>query len=94
MSLVKSLRIEGCIFAVSKEKYSYSMIQKLSDMHGIKISNCKMSNIRNRKGEKPPFIFSYRKEDSKLISKEDTYTVSTLFIASIKTPITRENSPT
>ncbi|GBM71830.1 hypothetical protein AVEN_159950-1 [Araneus ventricosus] len=35
----------------SEEKYSYSIIRKRCEMHGIKISKCKMSNIINRKGK-------------------------------------------
>ncbi|GBN69213.1 hypothetical protein AVEN_106692-1 [Araneus ventricosus] len=36
-------------FALSEEKYSYSIIQKRCEMHDIKISKCKINNISNRK---------------------------------------------
>ena len=36
MSHVHKLLIEGYVFALSKEKYLYSVIQKWYDNHGIK----------------------------------------------------------
>ncbi|GBM90518.1 hypothetical protein AVEN_158598-1 [Araneus ventricosus] len=49
MSRVNKLWIEGYVFTLSEEKYPYSIIQKHFEMHGVKISKCKISNIINRK---------------------------------------------
>ncbi|XP_035205508.1 uncharacterized protein LOC118180512 [Stegodyphus dumicola] len=51
MSDVNKLWIEGYVFALSEEKYSYYVIQKRCKTHGIKISKSKISNIINRKGK-------------------------------------------
>ena len=44
------LWIEANVFVLYEKKYSYSMIQKYSDVNGIKISKCKVSNVINGKG--------------------------------------------
>ena len=69
----KLLWNEGNVFALSEEEYSYFMIQKYCDMHGIKISKCKLSNIINWKAEEPTIITSTCKEDYKRISEKSTY---------------------
>ena len=58
MSCVNKLWIEEYIIALFEEGFSYFMIQKLWDGHGIKILICIISNIMNRKGKKPLIITS------------------------------------
>ena len=38
---VKNQWIEGYIFALTENKYSYSIIHKRCNMHGVKVSNAK-----------------------------------------------------
>ena len=52
MSHVNKLWIEKYVFAHSEEKYSYSVTQKRCDIHDIKLSKFKITNIINRKEKK------------------------------------------
>ena len=44
--------LDGYVFALSEENYSYSVIKKRCENHGIRISKCKISNIINNRGKK------------------------------------------
>ena len=48
MSHVHKLWIEGYVLTLSGEKYSYFIIQESCDMHDIKISKFKISDIFNQ----------------------------------------------
>lgn len=52
MSFASKRWIEGYIFALSEEKYSYSIIKKRCEKHGFNISTRKISDIINGKGKK------------------------------------------
>lgn len=91
MSDVNKLWIEGYVFALSEEKYSYSIIQKRCEMHGIKISKCKISNIINRKGKNRQSLFLHGKKTPNEYPKK-VRTVSN--VSKVKSLVTRENPPT
>lgn len=52
MSLENKQWIEGYIFALYEEEYSYSIIKKRCEKHGFNISTRKISDIINKKGKK------------------------------------------
>ena len=62
MSHENKLWIEGYVFVFSEEKYSYSRIQKHCEMHGIKISKCKISNIINQTDKNHQSLFLHEKK--------------------------------
>ena len=62
--------IEGYIFALSEEKYSYSVIQKRCEKHGMHVSKGKISYIVNNKGKNNPTLVSGRKKLPNKKSKE------------------------
>ena len=68
---VNELRIEGYVSALSEKEYSYFLIQKRCDIHGIKIPSRKKKKkaLLNRK-EKTLIIISAWKEDFKQISEK------------------------
>ena len=61
MSNIKKLWTEGYAFTHFEEKFSYSMIEKSCDMHGIKIFKCKINNNINRKEKKINHYFFMEK---------------------------------
>ena len=67
------------------------MIQKLCDMHIIKLSKYKKSNIINRKGKEKPIITSTWKENSKQISEKCMYFFKSFLR---KTLVTRDSPQT
>ena len=87
---VNKLWVEECIFAIFEERCSYSMFQKHCNMHGIKISKCKISNIINWKGKTHQSLLLHGKKTSNKYMKK-VHTVSNL--SKVKTLVTRENSP-
>ena len=65
--------IERYVFGVSKEKYSYSMIQKCCVMHSIKMSKLKVGDIINWKVKKcQSFLLHVKKSSNKYSKKERT----------------------
>ena len=73
MSHVNKLWSEGSVFALSEEKYSNSMSQMHIEMHDIKISKCKLSNIINRKWKNCQSSLLYGKETPDECPKKGTY---------------------
>ena len=62
--------VEGYVFVLSEEKYSYSMIKKYCDMHGIKIYfSFIMSQINKLWVEGYVFVFSVEKYSYSVIQK-------------------------
>ena len=58
---VNKLWIEGYVFNFPEEKYCFFMIQK-RDVHGVKISKNKISNISYRKREKHQSLLLHGKK--------------------------------
>ena len=52
MSLESKQSIEGYTFALSENKYSHSVVEKISEKHSFNISTDKTNCIMNMKGKK------------------------------------------
>ena len=58
MSVVNKQWLQGYVIALSEEKYSYCVIQKRCEEHGVHISKGTISNIVNNKGKNRPILLS------------------------------------
>ncbi|GBL90549.1 hypothetical protein AVEN_179463-1 [Araneus ventricosus] len=51
MELLKKRWMEGDVFTLSEDNYSYSIIQRCCESHGVSISKATTGNIVNNKGK-------------------------------------------
>lgn len=90
MAFLTKQCLKAYIYALSEEKYSYSVIQKRCESHGFVISKASIGNIVNKKEKKTSNWSLKWDKNSKQVSKEKTdisdYCKGTLFNVKRKSP--------
>jgi hypothetical protein len=88
MNSKNNLWLEGYVFALSEEKYSYTIIKKRCENIGIKVSTFKISHILNLKGKKRQAIFLTGKKPKNDYPKK---VCSSFNISKVSTHVLKEN---
>lgn len=90
MAFLTKQWFEGYIYALSEEKYAYSVIQKRCESHGFVISKASIGNIVNKKGKKRQIGAS---SGTKIPNKYPRKKRTSSTIAKVRCLMLKENPP-